>query len=195
MKLNKNIKIFINYFLGPILFAWLAFSIYRQINNQNHLGASWTHIKQSVQSSRIVNLVLVLVMMGVNWALEAWKWKLSVASIYPVSLLQSVKAVLSGVSFSVTTPNRVGEYLGRMLYMPEGSRLKSISVTLVGSLSQLLVTFLSGLAGFILLRENLIAHELMSPLMYRFVFWGLAGIIAVLSMLYFRLAVIEGVME
>ena len=37
MQLGKNIKIFINYFLGPLLFVWLAFSIYKQILRQPQL--------------------------------------------------------------------------------------------------------------------------------------------------------------
>ncbi|MEI6948001.1 lysylphosphatidylglycerol synthase domain-containing protein [Paraflavisolibacter sp. H34] len=195
MQPNKSIKIFLNYFLGPVLFLWLSVSIYQQILHQSRLGASWLHIRASVQSSKIVYLVLVLALMFVNWSLEAWKWKLSVATIYPISLARAVKAVLSGVSFSVTTPNRVGEYLGRMLYLPEGSRLKSISVTLVGSLSQLLVTFICGLAGFIFLRNELIAHGFFSPLAFRFAFWGLVAVIALLAMVYFQVAFLEQLLE
>jgi hypothetical protein len=195
MQMNKNIKIFINYFLGPVLFIWLAFSIYHQINRQSHLEASWQRILASLQSSNILNLILVIVLMFANWTVEAWKWKLSVASIYPVSLLQSVKAVLSGVSFSVTTPNRVGEYLGRMLYLPEGNRLKSIPVTLVGSLSQLLVTFFWGTIGFVILKNNLIHYGLVNALFYRFALSGLILVMMVLAVLYFEVPGIEHLME
>ena len=138
MQMNKNIKIFINYFLGPLLFAWLIYSIYRQVLKQPQLEESWFHIRQSFQSYKIVYLVLGLLLIAVNWGLEAWKWMISVRTFYPVKFLQAFKAVLSGVSFSVTMPNRVGEYLGRIVYLPEGNRLKTISVTLVGSFAQLL---------------------------------------------------------
>jgi hypothetical protein len=52
-------------------------------------------------------------------------------------------------------PNRVGEYLGRMIYLPEGSRLRTVSVTLVGSLAQLLVTMFAGTIGLFLLRHQI----------------------------------------
>jgi len=118
MQMNKNIKIFINYFLGPLLFAWLIYSIYRQVLKQPQLEESWFRIRQSFQSYKIVYLVLGLLLIAVNWGLEAWKWMISVRTFYPVKFLQAFKAVLSGVSFSVTMPNRVGEYLGRIVYLP-----------------------------------------------------------------------------
>lgn len=118
MQLNKNIKIFINYFLGPLLFIWLSFSIYRQIQHQPHLEASWKHIKESFLSATVVNLLLVVALMFVNWGIEARKWQLLVRLVHPVPFFQAFKAILAGVSFSVTTPNRIGEYVGRMMYMP-----------------------------------------------------------------------------
>jgi len=195
MQLNKNIKIFLNYFFGPLLFAWLAWSIYRQIEKQPHIETSWLHIKASIQSFNIINLLLVFLLMFVNWGLEARKWQLSVVSIFKISFIQAFKAVLSGVSFSVTTPNRVGEYFGRMLYLPEGNRLKSISVTLVGSLSQLLVTFFCGMIGVMVLKDVLIEEGLLSNITYRFVLAGILLVIFLFALLYFRIAIIEHVLE
>lgn len=158
MQLNKNIKIFLNYFFGPVLFAWLALSIYRQLTHQDHLEASWQHIRASFGSYRLVYLLLALLLVAVNWGIEAFKWKVSVRGISSVSFFTAFKAVLSGVSFSVTMPNRVGEYFGRMMYLPEGKRLKTISVTLVGSFAQLLVTMIAGIAGLLVLKKELLAH-------------------------------------
>ena len=63
-------------------------------------------------------------------------------------LLQIAEGHFSGVSFSVTTPNRSGEYLGRVLYMDEGNRLRVISLTILGSISQLIVTIFFCIAAF-----------------------------------------------
>lgn len=195
MQLNKNIKIFLNYFLGPLLFIWLSYSIYRQIVRQPHIETSWMHIKASFGSSKIMYLLLVFLLMFVNWGIEARKWQLSVASICRVPFMQAFKAILSGVSFSVTTPNRIGEYFGRMLYLPEGHRLKSISVTLVGSLSQLLTTFFCGIIGVMALKTVLIEEGLLSEITYRFVVAALTLFIIVLALFYFRIAIIEHLLE
>jgi hypothetical protein len=155
MKLNKNIKIFLNYVLGPLLFAWLSYSVFKQIKNQQNLEESWLNIKASFTDTRVLNFILVFVLMFVNWSLEALKWKISVQGVQPVSFFKSLKAIFSGVSFSVTTPNRTGEYLGRVLYMDDGNRLRVISLTILGSISQLLVTIFFGLVGLLILRPDI----------------------------------------
>ncbi len=155
MKLNKNIKIFLNYVLGPLLFAWLSYSVFKQIKNQQNLEESWVNIKASFTDTRVLNFILVFVLMFVNWSLEALKWKISVQGVQPVSFFKSLKAIFSGVSFSVTTPNRTGEYLGRVLYMDDGNRLRVISLTILGSISQLLVTIFFGMLGLLILRHDI----------------------------------------
>jgi hypothetical protein len=162
MKLNKNIKIFLNYVLGPLLFIWLSYSVFKQIKNQPNLEGSWLNIKASFTDSRVLNFILVFVLMFVNWSLEALKWKISVQGVQPVSFFRSLKAIFSGVSFSVTTPNRTGEYLGRVLYMDDGNRLKVISLTILGSISQLLVTIFFGLLGLLILRPGITNMHLSS---------------------------------
>ncbi len=191
MQLNKNIKIFLNYFFGPLLFIWLAFSIGNQVLRQPHLESSWVHIKESFQSIKFLNLLIVVLMTIVNWSIEAKKWQLSVASIYKISFVKAFKAVLCGVAFSVTMPNRIGEYFGRILYMPDGNRLKSISVTLVGSISQLYITILSGILGMIFLKNQLIQNGLISEILYRFILAGFCGVLMFLTVIYFKISVIE----
>lgn len=188
MKLNKNTRIFINYFLGPLLFAWLSWSIYHQVSNQPNLGEAWTKIKASFHTPLVWNLVAVILLMVVNWSIEAFKWKISVRPIQPVSFLKSFRAILSGVSFSVSTPNRVGEYFGRVLYMDEGNRLKTISITIVGSISQLIITLLMGFAGLLILRPGIEANQLISPIWMNVIIYGTAGVLTMLLLFYFRLA-------
>lgn len=188
MKLNRNIKIFINYFFGPLLFIWLSWSIYRQINQQPDLGKAWWSIKDSFSSPMIWNLVAVLLLMVVNWGIEAIKWKTSILSIQQISFFKAFKAVLSGVSFSVSTPNRIGEYLGRILYMDEGNRLKTISITIVGSISQLIITLLMGFVGLIVLQNNIEASHIVTSIWMKVLLWGVLAALLVISLFYFRLS-------
>jgi len=191
MRDSKNIKIFINYFLGPALFVWLCFSIYRQVVAQQHLLASWAYIQQTLASPQIIYLVLAFLLMGFNWGLEAVKWKILVRDVHAISITKSVKAVLSGVAISVTTPNRVGEYLGRMMYMPEGKRLKVIAVSLIGSISQLLVTLVFGALGLLFLKDVLQSSGLVNPVFFKPFLVGLLLMILALNLFYFNLSKIE----
>jgi uncharacterized membrane protein YbhN (UPF0104 family) len=188
MKLNRNTRLFINYFLGPLLFIWLSWSIYRQIKHQPNLETAWEGIKESFSTPLVWNLVAVILLMVVNWSIEAIKWKISVRPIQQVSFFKAFRAVLSGVSFSVSTPNRVGEYLGRVLYMDEGNRLKTISITIVGSISQLIITLFMGLIGLLILRPAIGSQQLIAPIWMNVIVYGTLTVLAVVLLFYFRLS-------
>ena len=188
MKLNRNIKRFINYFLGPLLFLWLSWSIYRHIQHQPNLSKAWQRIRESFNGPLIWNLVFVVALMVVNWSIEAFKWKLSIKSVQRVSFLRAFKAILSGVSFSVSTPNRIGEYLGRVLYMEEGNRLRTISITIVGSISQLIVTLFMGCLGLLAMKPVLLNGSFVSEIWMQVIFYGVLTCLLVLTLFYFRLA-------
>jgi hypothetical protein len=136
----------------------------------------------------IWNLVAVVLLMFANWSIEPIKWKLAVQKIQRVGFFTAFKAVLSGVSFSVTTPNRVGEYLGRVLYMDEGNRMKAISLTITGSISQLIVTMLMGFAGLIILRSPIQNSGMISPLWTEVILYGVFAGAMILTLFYFRLS-------
>lgn len=186
--MNKNIKFFINYFLGPLLFIWLSYSIYTQLRHQPNLKESLRHIRESLSNSMVWNLVIVIALMIINWAIEAYKWKIAIERIQKIDFKTAFKAVLSGVSFSVSTPNRIGEYLGRVLYMDEGNRIKAISLTIVGSMSQLIITLLMGFIGLILIMPELESSQMVSSIWIRVTVYGVLATLLTLTLFYFRLS-------
>jgi uncharacterized membrane protein YbhN (UPF0104 family) len=187
MKLTRNSKIFINYFLGPLLFCWLFWSIYQQIAHQPGLKQAWWQIINSWGTEKLMLVAATLGLMLINWALEAYKWKIAVHPVQEVSFINSLQAIFSGVSFSVTTPNRVGEYVGRLMYVKEGSRLRTISVSIVGSMSQLIITLLFGLIGLIVLRGRIIDEGMINGTWMQVVLSGVSLVLLGLLLCYFRL--------
>ncbi len=147
--MNKNIKLIINYLLGPLLFIILSWSLYKQIVRQPDLGLRWNQIKHSWSDIRFW---LVFALMFVNWGIEAAKWKRLISPLERFSFFRSLKSVLAGCSITMLTPNRIGEYGGRIMYVAEEHRLKAISLTILGSISQLTVTMFMGTAGLIVLK-------------------------------------------
>jgi hypothetical protein len=198
MRLNKNIKIFLNYFLGPLLFVWLSFSIYNQVKHQPDLKTSWMKIRHSLQSAEIWDLIIVVFLMIINWSIEALKWTISIQKVQPMSFSRSFSAILSGVSFSVSTPNRIGEYLGRILYMEEGNRLRVISLTIVSSISQLIITLLAGSAGLFFIRKNVEAGNMIQGLdsfWLQVLQYGVIIVLLILTGFYFRLSVLINLVD
>lgn len=149
--MNKNIKLFLNYVLGPLLGIWLFYSLYQQVKVQPHLHASLLLIKQAPFGGQAWRFWLVIILSFLNWGLEAKKWQILMKNLQPLNYWIALKGVLSGVTFSLNTPNRIGEYGGRVLYVNEGNRLKSVSLSIAGSICQLTITVLMGCGGLIFL--------------------------------------------
>lgn len=185
---TRSFKRFLNFFLGPLLFIWLAYSIYGQIKSQPDLERSWKHIEESFNSNQVWILLAVMMLMLLNWSIETFKWKLAVQRIQKVSFSTAFKAVMSGVSFSVSTPNRIGEYLGRVLYMEEGNRLKAIALTITGSISQLIITIYMGLLGLLFLRPELENAHIVTSFWLDMILYGSIVVAIVLTLFYFRLS-------
>lgn len=188
MKVNKNIKIFFNYFLGPLLFVWLAWSIYNQITKQPGLASSWQHIKTSLQSSKVLYLVAVVLLMIIGWLIETYKWLIAIRQIQAISFTTAFKAVLSGVSLSISTPNSVGGYVGRVLYIEEGKRIKAVTITVVSNMSQLMITILMGIIGLFFLRNTIIESGMLSSIWVKVFLYGSASVFVIITLFYFRLS-------
>jgi hypothetical protein len=159
--LNKNIKIIGNYILGPVVFLVLAWFIRQQIIRQPDWRSSLDQIGFAIKGPGWWRLGLVVLLMPVNWGIEARKWQLAMRPDGGISFKDAFRAIFTGATMASFTPNRMGEYLGRILYVKEGRRVAAISLTMIGSVAQLLVTLVVGIVGLIdlfpLLRTRSIA--------------------------------------
>ena len=84
-------------------------------------------------------------LMFIQWFVEAQKWRFLLYKVQYLKLGQSIKAIFSGLSVSFLTPNRTGEFLGRIIFIPKGNRIKASIITFIGNYSQLLTTITIGL--------------------------------------------------
>ena len=96
------------------------------------------------EGDRRFSLLAALLLMPVNWGMEAWKWKLVVERLHPIGFSRAFEGVLSGLTVSFFTPNRVGEYAGRIIYLREGSRLRGTLLTVIENIAQLVITVVAG---------------------------------------------------
>lgn len=194
--MNKKLKILLNYFLAPLIFIVLSWSLYNQIRRQPDINMRWQHISENWNQWKFW---LVVVLMPLNWGLEARKWQVLVHHLQQFSWWNAFKSVLSGCSITMLTPNRIGEYGGRILYLKEENRVKAISLTVAGSISQLLVTLILGCGGLYFLRY--ISHGSSNKLQVLPHFWGdviiylSIGITLLLSLFYWRLGWIVRIIE
>ncbi|MBL7753676.1 MAG: flippase-like domain-containing protein, partial [Chitinophagaceae bacterium] len=114
---NKSIKIIFKTSIGIILFLWMAYALYNQIRRQEDLQNVIHQMLTEWDVMRISEVLVVIVLMIVNWTIEAQKWRFLLKGTENFSLWTSLQSVLTGLAVSVITPNRIGEYMGRILYL------------------------------------------------------------------------------
>jgi MFS family permease len=137
--------------------------------------------------------------MFVNWGIEARKWQLLVDKLEKIGFRKAYFSVLTGVSISVNTPNRIGEYGGRILYLKPENRLKAISLNMVTSVSQLIVTMVMGVAGVLYLVYSFPVAQLhdhgLTVFWTNILIYGGLGFSVITVVLYFRLSWLTRVLE
>ena len=198
MPLRKRLRFFLNYFVGPVLFVVMAFSIYRQIRHQEDWLQKWQIIKSSLIGSEAWRLYVVIALMFVNWGLEARKWQLLLRHMKKISFGKAYKSVLGGVAFTMVTPNRMGEFIGRVFYVEDGQRIRAATLTIIGSMSQLIITLLAGIIGLLVLRGDIAASPQKDGLSYfvmNGLIFGTIATILIMSVFYFKISWLVRVAE
>lgn len=99
-------------------------------------------------------LLLGCLLMVFNWSLEAAKWRLLIAPYEKISWIQSLQSIFAGVTISIFTPNRVGEFTGRVFFLKKADRLTASIRSIIGSMLQLTITILAGIAGICMYIKN-----------------------------------------
>lgn len=93
-------------------------------------------------------IIIAMTLVFVNWGIEALKWYLTVRKIgYKTSNGRIVQSLLSGISTGLITPNRLGNFIGRMLYFKPKKRALLVLGTLYGNLAQFIATVFFGMIG------------------------------------------------
>ncbi|HTM67361.1 MAG TPA: lysylphosphatidylglycerol synthase domain-containing protein [Flavipsychrobacter sp.] len=143
--MNKNRKIWLNSLVGIGISAILLYSLWLQIEKQllHFDGNSWWQ-----EGNRRFLLIGILIM-PLNLSLEVLKWKLLAGSAQPLSILQAWKSYFAGIAISLITPNRIGEYPGRILYLRRKNTIRLISVSILGAFAQFFALFFYGTVGLI----------------------------------------------
>ncbi|MEZ4887449.1 MAG: lysylphosphatidylglycerol synthase domain-containing protein [Chitinophagales bacterium] len=135
--------------LKVLIFSGLVLAIYQQIARQKDFEAiAWTFLS-SFRFQNVCWLLGVCSFTFVNWGIEAQKWRQLLSKMERLSFKDAFRAILCGITLSLFTPNRVGEYGGRVLILQHANRLQAIAVTLVGSLSQIIANVTLGAIGFL----------------------------------------------
>lgn len=99
-------------------------------------------------------VLLVLLLIPLNWTLEAGKWKYALRKIYPIGFKVALKSALYGAGVGLFTPNKMGDPIGRAAILGTSRKTEAGFAAFQCAFAQQLATLMFGIAGIILLRNR-----------------------------------------
>jgi uncharacterized membrane protein YbhN (UPF0104 family) len=145
-KVRKTLDIATRLIIAALSISYIFYRIYSLPAGQVHVFAD--SVLASNEFAQLFAALILLLFCNIGF--EAFKWKLLIQQSEKVSLFTAYKAILGGMAVSVFTPNRVGEFMGRVFILKKTEPLTAILLTIVGSFSQLLVTVVAGSIAYII---------------------------------------------
>lgn len=113
-------------------------------NKANELNFS--QVKTTLYANLLL-CTLVFILMLLNWFLEVFKWKLMITKLQQISFIDAAKSISFGITLALITPNGVGDFGGRLLYVAKKKRWQALYFDSFLSLAQLLITIVLGMLG------------------------------------------------
>ena len=134
----------ISLFIKLAIVGICLYYIYNKIFNRSDFAGISNELKTALKKISLSDALLLIVLMLLNWSFETIKWRMIIKHLEPISFFKSFIAILTGITVSVFTPNRAGEFGGRIFFLEEGNRIQGILLTFLGNMAQLLITILTG---------------------------------------------------
>ena len=145
MQSSKKISAFIKLCV-VCLALWF---LYQKVFSNESYSEVKTQFLSILSDGSYIELVLVFFLMFINWSIDAIKWQFLVSKLEKVSFWLALKAVFLGITVSIFTPNRIGEFGGRVFCLQQADRLKAVLVTIFGNITQLVTTIIFGVLAFL----------------------------------------------
>lgn len=143
--MSKKLKIIFSILLILVSYGFIVYKVIH-FDRISELKVSF----HKPNSTQIVLLTTVFIMMILNWSIESYKWKILIDKKQYFTFRESFVAILAGISIGIFTPNRIGEIGGRVVFLKKGKRTYGVFATSIGSFAQFISTIICGLIGSIL---------------------------------------------
>jgi len=143
-KLTKTQRKYLNLLIKIIIVALAMWFVVSKVNNQKNLAEFKILIGTiDLVTIRIV-LGLVFLLMLLNWLLEVVKWRFLSRRLEYLGMWKAIKSVFCGLTWAIFTPNRIGEYGGRIMLLKPENRASGAVAMGVGLFAQLVLTSVFG---------------------------------------------------
>lgn len=187
-KLTKTQRKYLNLLIKIVIVALAMWFVVSKVNNQKNLKEFEILISTIDPLTIRLLMLAVFILMLMNWFLEVVKWKFLSKRIELIGWWKAVKSVFCGLTWAIFTPNRIGEYGGRVLLLKPENRASGAVAMGVGLFGQLVLTSVFGALGI----AWFVTTFLDTPTPVKFGVWVLAGIYALaFVVLYFNVSWVD----
>nr|WP_121269530.1 hypothetical protein [Pedobacter schmidteae] len=142
--MTSNYKKALSYLLKSAIVTVAFWFVYKKLSSNENLKAFNDLLKQIPRTEIIVVLGVVCLLMLLNWGIEALKWRRLIARVESISLWRAIESVFCGLTWAVFTPNRIGEYGGRVFFLSPKRRVIGVVAMAVGNIGQMVLTNVFG---------------------------------------------------
>lgn len=143
--MTSSAKKIFSYLLKAMILVLAGLFIYHRVNNNTNLRQFETLISHVSSNQVMTTMAFVVLLMVVNWVLESFKWQYLARTLVTISIWEAIEAVFCGLTWAIFTPNRIGEYGGRVMFLPNRKRIHGVFAMAVGSFGQNVITNITGL--------------------------------------------------
>lgn len=168
--------------ISKLLIVSLAFwVIYGKLSGSITAPEIQSFLLKQFTPSFYWGLLLLILMMPLNWFLEAYRWRLLVQKLEPIPVFYSLKAIVSGSTLGIFTPNRIGDIAGRALFLKPENRIRAMVCTAIGSFSHMIIIIGLGLlsAIYFCIQFVELEHQLFYVLLY------VVGVLLILLLFFY----------
>jgi uncharacterized membrane protein YbhN (UPF0104 family) len=128
-------------------------------NEQKGVGEIGQVFKAALVPANAALLLLILVLVPVNWALESLKWQKLAQKVLNISFWEAFRGTLTGLAIGVAAPAQLGDTIGRIASLKSDKRLEAIGAALVSNGIQFSISVFAGAAGWLALMDQLLIPQ------------------------------------
>src|SRR4051812_35975755 len=110
---NKHLYKVISLLIKTTIFILSIWYIFQKLTDTD---TTW-NFSGLVSKTNSPYFLAAILFVFLNWGIEAVKWRYMIRKMEDISYGMAIKSILSGVTISIFTPNRVGEFAGRVFYL------------------------------------------------------------------------------
>ncbi|QNL51368.1 flippase-like domain-containing protein [Olivibacter sp. SDN3] len=169
-----------------LLIVWF---VYKKLNDNQNLLEFNLLLAKLEPDVIVITIGILLALMLINWLLECVKWQYLCKPIEHISFWKAVESVFCGLSWAIFTPNRIGEYGGRVFFLQPRKRIFGVVAMAVGAFAQMIITNIVGVWAFLWF----VSKYWDIPLLIYLGGYVLAFLFSlVLLLMYFRISLLHG---